>query len=349
MLSIIIPAKDHLELTRDAISSIFETTPDVEIEIILINNGSNRSFSDYFSSFSKKDRRLILIDCSKAESFSQLCNFGANNAKGDCFLFLNNDISVKKGWLESLVELVENENVGIVGSRLLSDDNSIQHDGVTLPLWLYPYNSNRMEPNDNEQSDKIMEVFAVTGACLMIKKKKYFKLGGFDPYYSWRLEDVDLCLKAKQEGLKVLCSKENKIFHYESQTPLPSYFQKRITESYNYFVQKWSRYFNPRIVKKIQEYRGNSIEQVIIFGTGYAGKLLSEMLTGNDFNITGYLDTNEKNWGTNFLGHEILSPDRLESIKYDKIFIASQHIYEIRKFLDDHNILEDAEVPIIES
>ncbi|MBU1626812.1 glycosyltransferase [bacterium] len=348
MISIIIPAKDQIELTKESIISILESTKTHEFEIILINNGSKPEFREYFETLSKKDKRLNIVDSFRSSSFSELCNKGAMESRGEYLIFLNNDTKGESGWIEALLSPFEDEKVGIVGSRLLFEDGTIQHDGIVLPLWLFPFNNNRDIPAKSLPDNGFKEVFAVTGACLMIKRALFFKLNGFDENYIWRLEDVDLCMKARKLGYKIICSRLNNIYHFESRTPIPQKIQNKVIDSFYYFTKKWKRYFKPRVERKILELRKRNINRIVIFGTGFAGELLAGTLIEFNFKIACIIESERKKKRDKLMGIKIMRPEELAHLNYDSILIASQFTLKVKQFLREHHILEKIEVPILE-
>jgi GT2 family glycosyltransferase len=338
LISIIIPAHECLELTQNVIKSIFETTRNIDFEIILVNNGSGAQFTSFFDELSRKEKRLSLINVQENQNFAKACDIGYEHSTGKFLLFLNNDIIVKDNWLDELISLFKDEKIGIVGSRLLYSDNTIQHDGLALPLWLFPYNNHKNESFNNHDEKSNKEVFAVTGACLMIHNDLFLKIGGFDEKFYFRLEDVDLCMKVRDFGLKILCSSQSNIVHLESRTKDPNLNEGIMKKNFEHFIDKWNHMFNPIVEKKILEYKSSGMKNVIIYGTGFAGKLLAEQFIKHDINITGFMDKDENKWESYFMEKPVFSASSILNIDFDKIFVASSYQHFAKQYLENAGI-----------
>ena len=108
------------------------------------------------------------------------------------FRSLNNDTIPGAGWLEALLEVAEDETVGIVGSRLLYPDGRLQHAGIALNGDGLPYHVYRHEPAEFGPALVQRDYPAVTGASMLLRREFYEQLGGFDEAFQMYVEDVDL-------------------------------------------------------------------------------------------------------------------------------------------------------------
>jgi len=141
--------------------------------------------------------------------------------KGKYLVFLNNDTIPQEGWLSALVDEVEQHSeVAIVGSKLLYPNNTIQHAGVVFSKkCLTPYHIFNSAPSDFKAANIRQEFQAVTAACLLIRKEDFESMSGFDESFINGFEDVDLCLKIRESGKKVIYQPKSVLYHLEEQTP----------------------------------------------------------------------------------------------------------------------------------
>ncbi|MFH1177002.1 MAG: glycosyltransferase family 2 protein [Acidobacteriota bacterium] len=152
--------------------------------------------------------------------------FGAaNNAAvarypGEDFLLVNNDVFVHPQAVGHMLTLLEaTPRAGICGARLVFPDGTIQHRGVVFGKGQKgPYHLDRRRPG-HLVARLDGEFQAVTGACMLIRGEAWQQLGGFDEDYPFGLEDIDFCLRARQQGWRVLCAAGVDSLHFESMTP----------------------------------------------------------------------------------------------------------------------------------
>ncbi|WP_136514980.1 glycosyltransferase [Geomonas edaphica] len=219
-VTIVIPVFNGAELTENCLRAITANTPKGMYQVVIVDNGSK----DGTAALLKRLRAPEITVISNAENlgFAKACNQGAQAAGGEFILFLNNDTLPHPGWLEQLVAMARAEaTIGIVGSKLLYPDDSVQHAGVVVGLRdgePYPYHVHLCEPSDSPLVNVPREYQMVTGACLMIRSGLFRRLGGFDEAYVNGHEDLDLCMKAREAGAKVMYCPSSVVTHLESRT-----------------------------------------------------------------------------------------------------------------------------------
>ncbi len=145
------------------------------------------------------------------------CNIGLRAGRGRVLILANQDMAVHKGWLEALVETLDDEQIGIAGSKLLFPDGRIQHVGgnVEYPLAL-PALPGRGEP-DHGQWDAPRDVDYVMGASLALRRDVLERLGGLDEGFSPAFyEDTDLCYRARAAGWRVRYQPHSVATHHET-------------------------------------------------------------------------------------------------------------------------------------
>lgn len=227
-ISIIIPSKDNPEMLDKCIESIKQTTADMPIQIIVVDNGScmeHKVRAEAICRFTTEGTANRLNCCYLYEPmpfhFSKMCNLGAKHASGGYLLFLNDDVeAVENGWLEDMLTQAWKPYSGAVGMKLLYPDKErIQHAGiVNLPMG--PVHKLQFASDTEVYYDKrnrgIHNVCAVTGACLMMRKHVFEELGGMCEALPVAFNDVELCFHAMEAGYyNVICC-EHFLIHHES-------------------------------------------------------------------------------------------------------------------------------------
>ena len=219
-VSIVIPSKDHLDILKSCIDSICEFTAYKNYEIIVVDNGSSKSnYTDISLYLADKGARYIYGEY--PFNFSLMCNKGAEEAKGDYILFLNDDIEIfSPQWLERMLGQAMQPGTGAVGAKLYYPGTTIiQHGGVINrengPGHLlfreedaigHYFGCNRVDT----------DCIAVTGACLMISKEKFRQAGGFNEDLPIAYNDVELCYKLLRLGYYNVFRNDAVAFHHES-------------------------------------------------------------------------------------------------------------------------------------
>jgi O-antigen biosynthesis protein len=239
-VSIIIPSKNNFKVLKKCINSIEKKTNYKNKEIIIVDNLSTETDTKkYYSSLSHK-----IINYSENFNFSKMNNLAVKSSSGELLLFLNDDTKILDSfWLDELVSIAMQEDVGIVGPKLLFSDTTIQHCGVAFlktgsgfhPLMRQLENSTGYHNILNSMKD----CSAVTGACLMIKKEIFDKIGNFDNSFDVYYGDADLCLQVINLGYRVIYTPFTKLLHEGSFTITknnPSHFD---VENHLKFIKKW--------------------------------------------------------------------------------------------------------------
>jgi GT2 family glycosyltransferase/glycosyltransferase involved in cell wall biosynthesis/SAM-dependent methyltransferase len=216
--SIIMPVWNRLELTRNCVTALSEIKDQPEYEVIVVDNGSIDGTAEFLAQLGGDVR---IVTNANNEGFAKGCNQGAAVAKGAYLVFLNNDTVPHQGWLGALVAEVESHpEVGVVGSKLLYPDGTVQHAGVVRDQdHRLPYHIYQSFAGDHPAVNKRHEFQIVTAACLLIRRSLFEEVGGFDEGYVNGFEDADLCLKVRERGYAVVYQPRSVVLHLESQTP----------------------------------------------------------------------------------------------------------------------------------
>jgi hypothetical protein len=153
--------------------------------------------------------------------FARMNNLAVEKATAPYLLFLNDDVIVKeRGWDSRLVAALARVYIGVAGPILEYPNGTIQHAGVVTGMGDGAGHCGRFQRGSELWPWLRMsrDVSAVTGAMLGMRSDVFRRLQGFDPQFPVNYNDVDMCLRVKQAGLRVLCLDLGKIIHYESQT-----------------------------------------------------------------------------------------------------------------------------------
>src|SRR5262249_45837045 len=142
-------------------------------------------------------------------NYAALNNWAAREAGGEVLLFLNNDMQViTPDWLERMLEHVTRPCVGVAGALLFYPDDTIQHAGMGLTNPFGPVHLHRFAPRGwagyGNRLATVQNLSVVTGACLMTRRDVFDEVGGFDEGFAVVYNDVDLCLKVRQKGYRVV-------------------------------------------------------------------------------------------------------------------------------------------------
>lgn len=223
LISILIPNKDHVADLSRCIESILDKSTYDNYEIIVIeNNSTTKEIQDYYSEIAKHPN--IRVETYEGEfNYSKINNFGASKAKGDYLLLLNNDTQViTLDWMEELLMYAQRDDVACVGAKLYYEDYTIQHAGIVIGLGAHRtaghthYKVNKENLGYMGKLCYAQDVSAVTGACLMVKKTLFDKVGGLDEQFAVALNDVDFCLRMRELGYLNVFTPFAELFHYES-------------------------------------------------------------------------------------------------------------------------------------
>lgn len=223
LVSIIIPNKDNKDTLKKCIDSVLTKTTYDNYEIIIVeNNSTQQETFDYYKEL-EKNSRIRVIKWEKGFNFSAINNYAAKSANGEYLLFLNNDIEVRSAdWIDGMLGNAQRKDVGIVGCRLLYPDNTIQHAGVIIGIGGIAGHAFTNLPAARSgymhRASTQVDYSAVTAACMMISKKLFEEVGGFEEKLTVAFNDIDLCLRVREKGYLVVYDAYVEMIHYESKT-----------------------------------------------------------------------------------------------------------------------------------
>ena len=224
LVSVIIPNKDHIDVLKVCIESLFKVNTYKSFEVIIVeNNSTEQKTFDYYSSIGKKYPNIKIVIWEDEFNYSSINNFGVKHAKGDYLLFLNNDTEVKsKTAVSEMLGCCMREGVGVVGAKLLYPDNTVQHAGVVVGFGGFAghvFTGIHKDDFGYMVRARINGNYsAVTAACMMVKRSIFEEVEGFTEAFKVGLNDIDFCLKVRETGKLVVFNAHSLWYHYESKS-----------------------------------------------------------------------------------------------------------------------------------
>lgn len=263
-LSIIIISYNTKEITKNCLLSIIKQTDvkKIPLEIIVVDNNSKDSSVEMLKKFKKKyenkNLKIKLLLEKENLGFTKANNKAVKTAKAPTVLFLNSDIIVLNSAIEKLYDFYKKNKskYKFVAGKLLNKDLSPQPScgpyyslpvvfGTLLLRGNY-WGLTRYAPN------KIKEVDWASGACLLVDKETFLKLGGFDENIFMYMEEVELLFRAKKLGYKTVFFPEAKFIHLESASSKKrTYPILKVYEGFIYLYKKHHSKFELFILKLI--------------------------------------------------------------------------------------------------
>lgn len=248
LVSIVIPVRNGYYLLYRCVESIFAKTAYTNYELIIIDNGSDDIVALRYLLRLQQDPRVTVIRDDSPFNYSALNNKAVAQAKGEIIALLNNDLEViAEDWLGEMVSHALHPEVGAIGAKLYYPNDTIQHAGVIVGVRGVAGHSHKHWSRENPgycgRLLLVQNLSAVTAACLLVRKEVFDAVGGFDEQnLSIAFNDVDLCLRIKEQGYQNVWTPYAELYHHESasrgyeDTPEK---QARFNNEIAYMQQRW--------------------------------------------------------------------------------------------------------------
>ena len=260
LVSILIPNKDHIADLMTCLTSIVEKTTYASYEIVIIENNSEQQETEAFYRDLEsgkipeyadlvRSERLRIVRYPGSFNYSAIHNFALPYTKGEYLLLLNNDTEVRSGgWIEELLGLCQQKDIGAVGAKLYYPDGTIQHAGVVIGLCGVASHLFIGASGDADgyagRLKSVQDVSAVTAACMMTKRTVYEAVGGLTEELAVAYNDIDYCMKVRRAGYLVAFTPYAELTHYESKSRgLEDSKEKkdRLSREAGIFCRRWEK------------------------------------------------------------------------------------------------------------
>lgn len=281
LVSIVIPTKDQYGFIKRCLASIKAKTLYENFEVVVVDTGStDEKVWELYETYKNLGKGLRVVKWHKQPfNFASACDFGAEKSEGEYLLFLNNDTEViSKSWVEDMLGYAQQKDIGAVGCKLYYPDRKIQHAGIIMGVGGQndtPGIAGHYFPAfiDHPPQDPTQPLYiggarnftAVTAACVMVSKKKFDDVKGFDPIFRIAFNDVDMCLKLYDKGLRNVYLPQVALFHHESiSVGQPGSKQRDLgvfAKEINLMIKKWGTliendpYYHPEFRRDIASAR----------------------------------------------------------------------------------------------
>jgi ADP-heptose:LPS heptosyltransferase/GT2 family glycosyltransferase len=259
-VSIIIPTCAAQGYIKTCIETLRARTAYPNYEIICIDNipASERVWKDWLQQNADK-----VVDIPDAFNWSSFNNCAAEVADGEFLLFLNDDMEViQEDWLDAMMEHGQRPEVGITGPQLLYPDGKVQHAGMFLANNGIGRHAFRFASRDDPCYFGLAltqrNVIAVTGACLLVRREVFDKVGRFEEAHQIVNNDLDFCLRVHRAGLLTVFTPYATLIHYElaSRANMKDVFDlTHFNAAWKTFFAAGDPYFNPRLSRHADDYR----------------------------------------------------------------------------------------------
>lgn len=222
-VAIVIPYKDEIETTERCLDAILGTTDYKNFEVVMIDNWSTSQKSVGFAKRVKKLRNVRIMRIEEQFNYSRLNNLAISDSDADFFMFMNNDVFVSTpSWLRAVVgEAVVDPEVGAVGGKFSYPDGTVQHGGVVTGIGgVAGHVHTGLPDGDYGYAGRLLfaqEMTAVTAAGMLVRATAFRAVGGFDERrLQVAFNDIDLCLKLRKAGYKIIWTPAFAAEHHES-------------------------------------------------------------------------------------------------------------------------------------
>lgn len=233
-VSFILPLFNQLALTRACLDSLHATLPaELACEIILIDDASTDGTREFLSTLAPPH---VVLRNDRNLGYAASNNRAARLAQGKFLVLLNNDLVLSPGWLEPLLAAAQRPSVGVIGNlQLDARTGALDHAGLIFHQGGYPIH-HRAPLASVQAAGSVIEMPAVTAACCLVDREWFCRSGGFDEGYRNGFEDVDLCLRAREDGLHNVVVTTSVVHHHISSSAGRGAYENRNAAR---FLARW--------------------------------------------------------------------------------------------------------------
>ncbi len=222
-VTLIIPFKDEIASTRRCVRTVLEGTAYAAYDVVLVDNWSTAPELAAFKQEMAAERRVRILRVEEEFNYARLNNLAAAGTAAEFLMFMNNDLFVAgRDWLRLLVnEMLADEQVAVVGGKFVYPNRTVQHGGVVLGVGGVACHVGtglgEADPGYCRRMEFAQDYSAVTAAGMLVRSAAFRAVGGFDEQaLQVAFNDVDLCLKVRAAGHKVIWLPDFLAEHHES-------------------------------------------------------------------------------------------------------------------------------------
>lgn len=257
-IDVVITTAGRFDMLEKCLDALYREAQTVPLSIILIDNNSSieerNKFLHLFQYHPEKDAGHGVIAfhtkrLAQNTGFPQSNNDGARLGHAPLIMFVNDDVELHEGSLSKIVQCFVDQTVGIVGIKLIFPPNSaspirpagkVQHIGLALNIRGEVIHPLVGWSPDSPKTNVLRDAWAVTGACLTIRRNLFQKVGGFDTVYGMgTFEDADLCMKVRKMGLRVHVRTDATAYHYAGATQEKKRWGYPLQMNLQIFQSRW--------------------------------------------------------------------------------------------------------------
>jgi GT2 family glycosyltransferase len=252
-LSIICVNWNSVDYLLECIPSVYEYTRGISFEIIVVDNASPLGDVNVLK---QRFPDIVLIQSKENLGFAGANNLGVRQAKGQCVVFLNPDTKLVSPALDMMLHSLQSlPDGGIVGCKLLNGDLSMQ----TSCVMLYPTILNQFLQVEYlrlrwprfwgigalfSENPCPVKVQAISGACMLMRREVFEKVGMFSEDYFMYAEDLDLCYKVARAGFSNYYVGEATIVHYAGKSSQPDWQTvMKVRSELRFCVKNYGRFY----------------------------------------------------------------------------------------------------------
>ncbi|MGA8614063.1 MAG: glycosyltransferase [Xanthobacteraceae bacterium] len=226
LVSVLVPSKLDRPATVKCLASLLRETTYKNFELLVLVHAEHLQ-----AARSNPDVAALLahsrVRCANHGevpfNFSRVNNLGVRAARGDLLCFVNDDVEViSKDWLERLVPRVMLDGVGAAGPMLYYPSDAVQHAGFVLGVGGIADHAFRRRPRGFRgnfgRGALEQDYSAVSAACMLVRRNVFEEVGGFDETLPVAFSDLDLCLRIRQTGARIIWTPTVEMYHHESLT-----------------------------------------------------------------------------------------------------------------------------------
>jgi GT2 family glycosyltransferase len=223
-VSILIPTTAKEQLIGTCVESLLKVTSYPDFEVLIAVSKSNRALPErarLLDRLARDARVRVLAYDDRPFNYSWVNNWMAGQSSAPAICLLNDDVEiVQADWLDRLVARLQLDRVGAVGPMLYYPDDTIQHAGVILGMGgVAGHQFSRVMRGTTGYFGRAMleqDLSCVTAACMLARRSVFEQLGGFNEDFPVAFNDVDLCLRMRAAGWRIIWTPTVELYHHES-------------------------------------------------------------------------------------------------------------------------------------